>query len=114
MANEPAIGDPVQAGCAAGRRARAVDAAAGGEPAGRAVLLMRAAMACAVLIDALPGPPQHDPLVARERFVWAFVLGYEEGAETAGTRAAHHSRGQPGERSAVADRAVSSTRPSRA
>ncbi len=79
MAEEPAIVDPIQAGCAAGRRARQEDAAAGLEPPARPVLLMRGAIACAALVDRLPGPPLHDAAIARERFVWAFVLGYTEG-----------------------------------
>ncbi len=79
MASDAAIGDPVQLGCAAGRRARTEDDAAELEPPARPVLLMRAAVACAALADTLPGPPRHDPVIARERFVWAFVLGYEEG-----------------------------------
>lgn len=82
MVDEPAIVDPVQAGCAMGRSARREDAAAGLEPPSRAVLLMRGAIVCAALLDLLPGPPLHDPAIARERFVWAFVLGYMEGAKS--------------------------------
>ncbi|HLZ69732.1 MAG TPA: hypothetical protein VKV26_07460 [Dehalococcoidia bacterium] len=84
MTGEALIGDPIQAGCAAGRRARAEDGAAGLEPAGEALLLMRAALACTALVGALPGPPQHDPAIARERFVWGFVLGYGEGTGNEG------------------------------
>jgi hypothetical protein len=89
MAEEPAIVDPIQAGCAAGRRARADDMAAGVAPPAHAVLLMLGAIECAALIGRLPGPPQHDPAIARERFVWAFVLGYTEGTgnREQGTRA---------------------------
>ncbi len=80
MADEAAIVDPIQAGCAAGRRARDEDAAAGLEPPpARPLLLMRGAIACAALVDRLPGPPLHDAAIARERFVWAFILGYTEG-----------------------------------
>jgi hypothetical protein len=83
MVDEPAVVDPIQAGCAAGRRARAEDAAVGLEPPARSVLLMRAAIACAALVDRLPGPPLHDAAIARERFIWAYVLGYTEGPAAA-------------------------------
>lgn len=113
MVDEPAVVDPIWAGCAAGRRARAEDVAAGLEPPARAVLLMRGAIGCAALADRLPGPPLHDPAIARERFVWAYVLGYTEGAGAA----AHERKKRDGRsvmrraRRAAAPRVAAAARP---
>lgn len=92
MADEPAIVDPIRAGCAAGRDAWSADVAEGVAPPARAVLLMRGAIECAALVEQLPGPPLHDAAVARERFVWAFVLGYTEGTTAEDAQSGERAR----------------------
>ena len=83
MTGDMASADPVQAGYRAGRCAAAADRAGSHPPAARPTLLARAALACVCHAAILPAPPLHDAAITRARFVWSFVLGYEEQAANA-------------------------------
>ena len=83
MGGDMAPADPVQAGYRAGRLAAAAERAGRHLPAARPALLARAALACVCHAAVLPAPPMHDAAITRARFVWSFVLGYEEQAAKA-------------------------------